>query len=156
AYFAAQPEAAREFISRARIIDVNDATIELFKAQSKDELLQSLHAIFTAETLEAFAGELIAVAEGRPHFSAETTLQTLKGDKLTVLFSIPFPPPPSKLDRVLVTITDITERKRAEEALHDAQAELAHITRVTTMNALTSSIAHEVNQPVGAIVSHAY
>ncbi len=48
---------------------------------------------------------------------------------------------------------DLTERKRAEEALHHAQAELAHVTRVTTLNALTASIAHEVNQPLTAIVS---
>ncbi|WP_024513391.1 ATP-binding protein [Bradyrhizobium sp. ARR65] len=156
AYFAAHPEFVRKSISCAKIVDVNDATVELFKALSKDELLHSLDAVFTSETLEAFAGELIAVAEERPHFSAETILQTLKGDKLTVLLAITFPPRPSKLDRVLVTITDITERKRAEEALQKAQAELAHITRVTTINALTSSIAHEVNQPLSAIVSNGY
>ncbi|MBR0695633.1 PAS domain-containing sensor histidine kinase [Bradyrhizobium lablabi] len=156
AYFAAHPEFVRKSISCAKVVDVNDATVELFKAQSKDELLHSLDTVFTSETLEAFAGELIAVAEERPHFSAETNLQTLKGDKLTVLFAITFPPRPSRLDRVLVTITDITERKRAEEALHEAQAELAHVTRVTTMNALTSSIAHEVSQPLSAIVSNGY
>ncbi|MBO4224009.1 PAS domain S-box protein [Bradyrhizobium neotropicale] len=156
AYFAAHPEFVRESISRAKVVDVNDATVELFKAQSKDELLHSLDAVFTSETLEAFAGELIAVAEERPYFSAETILQTLKGEKLTVLFAITFPPRPSNLDRVLVTITDITERKRAEEALHETQAELAHITRVTTINALTSSIAHEVSQPLSAIVSNGY
>jgi C4-dicarboxylate-specific signal transduction histidine kinase len=55
---------------------------------------------------------------------------------------------------VLVTITDITERKRAEEELHKTQAELAHISRVTTMGELTSSIAHEVNQPLAAIVTN--
>ena len=56
---------------------------------------------------------------------------------------------------ILVACEDITERKRAEEALHKAQSELAHVTRVTTINALTSSIAHEVNQPLGAIVTNA-
>jgi PAS domain S-box-containing protein len=50
---------------------------------------------------------------------------------------------------------DVTERKRAEEVLQKAQAELAHVTRVTTMSALTASIAHEVNQPLGAIVTNA-
>ncbi|EIM30972.1 PAS domain S-box protein [Microvirga lotononidis] len=53
------------------------------------------------------------------------------------------------------TVMDVTERRRAEEALHKAQAELAHVTRVTTMSALTASIAHEVNQPLGAIVTNA-
>ncbi|WP_404294524.1 PAS domain S-box protein (plasmid) [Microvirga sp. RSM25] len=53
------------------------------------------------------------------------------------------------------TVMDMTERRRAEEALHKAHAELAHVTRVTTMSALTASIAHEVNQPLGAIVTNA-
>jgi PAS domain S-box-containing protein len=48
-------------------------------------------------------------------------------------------------------IVDHTERKQAEEALQKAQTELAHVTRVTTLGELTASIAHEVNQPLGAI-----
>jgi C4-dicarboxylate-specific signal transduction histidine kinase len=47
------------------------------------------------------------------------------------------------------------ERKRAEEALQAAQAELAHVTRVATLGELTASIAHEINQPLGAIVNNA-
>ncbi|MEI9424157.1 PAS domain S-box protein [Mesorhizobium sp. Cs1299R1N1] len=119
AYFAGHPEFVVECISLAKVVDVNDATIELFKAQSKNQLLDSLNAVFTPDTMDAFAGELIAVAEELSLFSAETTLQTLTGDKLTVLFAITFPPGPSKLDRVLVTVTDITKRKRAEEALRE-------------------------------------
>ncbi|MQW90507.1 PAS domain S-box protein [Sinorhizobium saheli] len=52
-------------------------------------------------------------------------------------------------------LVDIEDRKRAEEALQRTQAELAHITRVTTISALTSSIAHEVNQPLAAVVTNA-
>jgi signal transduction histidine kinase len=47
------------------------------------------------------------------------------------------------------------ERKRAEEALRQTEAELAHVSRVTTMGELAASIAHEVNQPLGAIVGNA-
>jgi PAS domain S-box-containing protein len=50
---------------------------------------------------------------------------------------------------------DITERKRAEEALRQAHAELAHVNRVTTMGELTASLAHEVNQPIAAAVTDA-
>ena len=52
------------------------------------------------------------------------------------------------------TVIDITERKKAEEVLAEMQAELERVTRVTTMGELAASIAHEVNQPLGAIVTN--
>lgn len=55
---------------------------------------------------------------------------------------------------ILVVCEDISERKQAEEELQKTQTELAHIARVTTMGELTSSIAHEVNQPLAAIVTN--
>jgi PAS domain S-box-containing protein len=53
------------------------------------------------------------------------------------------------------TNTDIEDRARAEEALREAQAELAHVNRQVTMGALATSLAHELNQPLAAIVTHA-
>jgi PAS domain S-box-containing protein len=50
---------------------------------------------------------------------------------------------------------DITERKRAEEALRQAQTDLAHASRLTTMGEFTASLAHEVKQPIAAIVTDA-
>ncbi|HXJ59936.1 MAG TPA: ATP-binding protein [Verrucomicrobiae bacterium] len=49
----------------------------------------------------------------------------------------------------------IVERNQAQDALHKAQAELAHMTRLTTMGELTASIAHEVNQPLAGVVTNA-
>jgi PAS domain S-box-containing protein len=51
--------------------------------------------------------------------------------------------------------TDITEHKLAEEALRQAQVDLAHVSRVTTMGEFTASLAHEVNQPITAAVNGA-
>jgi C4-dicarboxylate-specific signal transduction histidine kinase len=52
-------------------------------------------------------------------------------------------------------VVDVTATKQAEEKLHRAQVELAHVTRVTTLGELTASIAHEVNQPLAAVVANA-
>jgi PAS domain S-box-containing protein len=66
-------------------------------------------------------------------------------------------------DQGVAFVLDLTERKRAEEDLRDserryreAQGELAHFNRVTTMGQLTASIAHEVNQPIAAAVTSAH
>jgi C4-dicarboxylate-specific signal transduction histidine kinase len=52
-------------------------------------------------------------------------------------------------------VQDVTDRRLSEEALTRARAELAHVARVTSLGALTASIAHEVNQPLSGIVMNA-
>jgi signal transduction histidine kinase len=85
----------------------------------------------------------------------------LGGDVLGVMefFSHEIRQPDQDLLAMMATIGSqigqFIERKRAEEKLHKAQAELAHVARVTTMGELTASIAHEVNQPLAAIVTNA-
>ena len=63
--------------------------------------------------------------------------------------------PEGKVLKFVGTTTDIDDQKRAEETLRQAQADLAHVTRVGTLNAMTASIAHEVNQPLSGILTNA-
>jgi signal transduction histidine kinase len=66
--------------------------------------------------------------------------------------------PSGELVQVVGTMVDVTEHKRAEEArerLRQLEADLAHINRVSTMGELTASLAHEINQPIGAAVANA-
>ncbi len=51
-------------------------------------------------------------------------------------------------------VMNVTDTREAEHALQEAMAELAHVTRLTTLGELTASIAHEVNQPLGAVVAN--
>jgi PAS domain S-box-containing protein len=271
AYIDAHPQFVCDAVRMVRIVDVNIASLKLFGAESKEQLLTSLDQVFVAETNRVFVDELVAIAEGRTYFEAETELQTLQGERLTVLFTITFPASGDRFASVLVTVIDITERKQAEyltrevfegspdavavigrdyryqrvnpvyernwgmpaerivgmhvvelrgsemfeqalrtnldrcfageqvtygewltnavgrvyhvrtytplrrtanaanaalvisrdltehmlavEALQKVQAELAHVTRVTTLGELAASIAHEVNQPLAAIVA---
>jgi C4-dicarboxylate-specific signal transduction histidine kinase len=59
------------------------------------------------------------------------------------------------VDAALVIVRDLTEHMLASDALRETQMELAHVNRVTTMGQLTASIAHEINQPIAAMVSNA-
>jgi PAS domain S-box-containing protein len=63
--------------------------------------------------------------------------------------------PSGDLREFVGTVIDDTERKRAEESLRKAEADLARVARATTLGELTASIAHEVNQPIAAVVTNA-
>jgi PAS domain S-box-containing protein len=60
-----------------------------------------------------------------------------------------------RVTRVRGLMVDLTNRKQAEEALRQARADLAYVSRITTMGELTASLAHEVNQPIAAAVTNA-
>jgi PAS domain S-box-containing protein len=59
------------------------------------------------------------------------------------------------VDQVLAIVRDTTERRRAERQARQLRDELAHVGRVTTLAALTGSLAHEINQPLAAIMTNA-
>jgi len=85
----------------------------------------------------------------------------LGGEVLGVMefFSHEIRQPDRDLLDMMVTIGSqigqFIERKQAEDALHRVQAELAHVTRVATLGEMTASIAHEINQPLAAVVNNA-
>ena len=102
----------------------------------------------------------LAAAEGLRAACAFPVL--LGGEVLGVLefFSREPQPPDAELVKMMAGIGSqlgqFIERKRAEVALQQAQAELAHVMRLTTVGELAASIAHEINQPLGAIANNAY
>jgi PAS domain S-box-containing protein len=91
------------------------------------------------------------------HWEGEIQFRHFKtGKAISMHQHIFFAGVPGSERRLVATVSrDITERKLAEEALRAAQGDLAHVTRVTTMGELTASIAHEINQPLSAIVNNA-
>ena len=111
-----------------------------------DPLWADYRALALAHSLRACWSTPMLSSEGR-------VLGTL-----AVYYREPRPPRPHERDIVerITHLAAVTvERKQAEDALHQAQVELARVTRVTTLGELTASIAHEVNQPLAAIVADA-
>ena len=125
-YVEAHPEFVRQAIAMVRVLDVNEATVRLFGAQRKEQLLSSFDRIFASQAEDIFAEELVAIADGQTSFEAETVLRTLQGDEIAVLLTITFPQP-STLETVLVSIIDITQRKQAEEKIREQEIELRQI-----------------------------
>jgi PAS domain S-box-containing protein len=124
AYIAEHPEFVNRAIELIRLLDVNHATVQMFEAQNKQQMLASFDRIFLPETTETFIGELLALAAGDTYYSCEMVLQTLLGRRIEVLLTMTFPSAGEPFDRVLVTLMDITERKQAEVALTQNQERL--------------------------------
>jgi PAS domain S-box-containing protein len=107
------------------------------------------------ETDGTFEQCLLAIDRGDQSYEAKTRIRSLQGHTLDIVFVITFPARTEAFTGVLVSLLDITEREATQRALLEAQRELAHTSRVATIGALTSSLAHEVNQPLAAITTNA-
>ncbi|MET0986833.1 MAG: ATP-binding protein [Steroidobacteraceae bacterium] len=114
AHFDCHPDTVTAAVPLVKVRDVNRETLRLFGASTKEELKGSLASVFTENSMCAFKEELIALAEGQASLAADVELRTLAGEPRQFMFTITFPKPDEPLDRVLVTLVDVTERKRAE------------------------------------------
>jgi C4-dicarboxylate-specific signal transduction histidine kinase len=147
-----EPDFLEQCLSLMRTVDLNDAAVRLMGAGDGLQAIGARHRAILPETLAAYRGLLIALAEGRTSFAGEAVLQTLAGERRSVLISATLPAAGAR-PTVLVSALDITERTLADSALAETRAELAHASRVITLGELTASIAHEVKQPLAAVVT---
>ena len=155
-HLAEHPEIVRQAIKMVRILDVNDATLRMYGASDKRQLMQSLQAVFVPESERAFIDEMLAIAEKKPILSSEVENRTLAGDKLELLLTIAFPAGDSALRSVLVTLMDITPRKRAERALkEEAHARLQLIEKLRESDRhkdeFLATLAHELRNPLAPL-----
>ncbi|USQ98104.1 PAS domain-containing sensor histidine kinase [Caulobacter sp. RL271] len=102
--------------------------------------------------MEMWAG---IIAAGEPG-EAELRLRRADGEyRWFLIRACPFFDEQGNLTQWFGVNVDIENRKRAEEDLRQSQSDLAHVTRMTTIGELAVSIAHEVNQPLMAVVTNA-
>ena len=110
-----------------------------------------IHAQEVAETLRANDREVI---EGGGPTQFEEIVPSAGSTRHYVVVKFLLRDQVNKPYAVCGIATDITALKQAQEALRSREVELAHTTRVMTMGEITSSIAHEINQPLGSIVNY--
>lgn len=154
AHARSEPGFAHRIIGRIETIDVNDATVALLGAASRAEVLGPVQRFIPPDDTVALA-ILQALFEKRDHFEGKASIIGVDGRELTVLLGITFPDDGTGFDQVAVAVVDITQRERTQEALLAAQSELARASRVATVGVLSASIAHELNQPLGALLMNA-
>ena len=102
-------------ISLIKVLDVNEATVTLYKSGSKRAFFKGLDQILPDESLDVMREEFIALAEGKTTFEAEILQRLFTGEKIDALLRLAIAPGHEyDWSRTLVTIVDISERKRAE------------------------------------------
>lgn len=154
AYFAAHPEELRAIRKAVTIKDVNGFAVTRSGAAGKDELVGSLDRILP-DTDQTFVQWLVAFARGDEFYRSETHLTDATGNPVDTLFTAGLPKDMRGFEDILVSDLDITEYKATQKRLAQAELDIARAARVTTMGALSASIAHEVISPLAAIGSHA-
>ena len=123
AYFQTYPDKFDECISLLKVLDVNQATLEIFGAKSKEELVASTHRIFTDEAKPALLQSLVATASGRKHFEGQGINYDLQGNPLH--FHISWNIPGDDLEayeRVIVAMQDTTNLERVRKELEEREA----------------------------------
>lgn len=152
-YVAEHPE----FVDRAKkvilCVDANQAAVRLMGATTKADLLGPVEWVRTPDHVRALRGVLEAGVRNEPAFQTELLVGRLDGGLVPCLWFTIAPPELRLQGTSFVGMIDISEQASAREAVRTMQAELAHAARVAMLGELTASLAHEVAQPISAIVT---
>lgn len=136
------------------IIDANDAFLEML-GYTRDELSSGRLRLATVTPVEWRAATARAAAEIRATGRCATyEKEYVRKDGSRVSVLVGGAAFEDTRSHSVSFVVDLSERKRSEESLQRAHAELAHISRVMTVGELTASIAHELTQPLAAIVTN--
>ncbi|PCH68962.1 MAG: hypothetical protein COC06_08495 [Bacteroidales bacterium] len=119
-YFEKHPEVLVELTQQVIIVDVNQATVNLYKAKSKKDLIGNLAKTFLPESLSVFKKELLAIINGDTYFTKEAKVKTLEGEIVEVIIKLFYTKHGDKYTGYVST-TDITARKTSEMALQKSQ-----------------------------------
>jgi PAS domain S-box-containing protein len=149
-------ELVHQAAARTTIRDANQEVARLFGYADRSELIGgNILDHHTAATRTAQVRIFERLLRGEAPIEEEVEFLTSAGEVIDVVLRVTLPPDHDGWRHVLVTALDVTQRNRAQARLVEAQAELTHMARVTTLGQLAASIAHEVNQPLSAIITYA-
>jgi signal transduction histidine kinase len=140
-----------------RILDANRSALDLLGFQDKETFLRESRVRLPANpasNIQVFR----AMVRGDAVCQGERVLHTRDGRTVPILWRASLPPGPAGPDaygRLYFFAVDVTELKRVQGALMEAQANLSHAGRLSLVGELAASLTHEVSQPLASIAAHA-
>jgi PAS domain S-box-containing protein len=125
-HFENNPGDLDKCASLIKVLNVNQTTLDLYQAKSKEQLLGSLDKIFTDESADTFIDELVTLAGGKTWFEGEIINRKLDGTKFDCILGISIAPGSEQSwKKAFISIIDITERKELERQLEIANERMS-------------------------------
>lgn len=152
AYFMEHPEMVFGLAAKVQITDMNDYTLELFEADSREQMLTALATVFDEASFPVFAEQMIAAAEGKTQIKSEAYARTLKGKRIHVLMILRMLERRTDRVPVLLSMLDITGRKAMEDKIRDVVAALERSNRELEQFAYVAS--HDLQEPLRMVASY--
>jgi len=146
-YLLKNPDEVSKCAGLVKLIDVNQATIDLHNVRSKAHLLGSLSDIILEDALDMFREEIVAITGGKQYFAKEATMLNLSGENKHLLVQLIVPPGYEEtLSRVLLFMEDFTERVKSQAILLNQKQELSEFAH---------AMGHDLRGSLHAIIGYA-
>ncbi len=121
-YFSNNPDQVEKCSKLVKILSVNKSTVEMYHANSKEELLTDLKALLTKDSMKTFVEQLVLIANGGTHYEGECINKTIDGKKIDVYLQWILAKEYKKdYSVVFVSLMNITDMKNTERALEESE-----------------------------------
>ncbi|MBU8537324.1 sensor histidine kinase [Falsiroseomonas tokyonensis] len=153
-HLATAPGELARLHATVQVTDVNNFTLELMGMPDKRMLIGSLAEV-VPNSAQTFARWFAALARGDRFYRFESRVRRLDGSLRDCLVMARLPQDPEGLARLFVCVVDITGYKADQMRLTEAERAVDRALRASAMGLVTAAIAHEVNNPLAAVVTNA-